>query len=94
MPVALVGAERLVGRSGIVARLLRSTILRPRVAMAVGEPIDVRAWAGVTGDRTVNDATVRRVADEVMAVLVAYVADLRDEVASHPRGVPEESLTA
>jgi hypothetical protein len=37
---------------------------------------------------------VRRVADEVMAVLVAQVAELRGEPAPHPLGVPEEALSA
>ena len=66
VPVALVGAHQVVGTSGIVARLLRNTLLRPRVRVAVGEPIDVRRLAGVSGDQPVDDATVRRVADEVM----------------------------
>ena len=94
VPVALVGAQQVVGKRGIVARLLRNTVLRPRVAVAVGEPIDVRRLAGVSDDRPVDDATVRRVADEVMAELVARVADLRGEVAPHPLGVPEEALAA
>ncbi|GAA5106989.1 hypothetical protein GCM10023339_04520 [Alloalcanivorax gelatiniphagus] len=98
VPVALVGAQQVVGRSGIVGRLLRNTVLRPRVTVAVGEPIDVRRLAGLgggmSGDRPVDDATVRRVADEVMAVLVARVAELRGEPAPYPTGVPEEALSA
>ena len=94
VPVALVGAHRLVGRTGIVGRLLRNTVLRPRVSVAVGEPIDVRRLTGVVDGADVDDATVRRVADEVMAVLVAQVADLRGEPAPHPSGVPEEALSA
>ena len=85
VPVALVGAHQVVGTSGIVARLLRNTILRPRVRVAVGEPIDVRRLAGVSGDQPVDDATVRRVADEVMTVLVSQVAELRGET---PPAVP------
>jgi 1-acyl-sn-glycerol-3-phosphate acyltransferase len=92
VPVALVGAYRVVGRRGIAARLLRNTVLRPRVRVAVGEPIDVRRLAGVSGDRPVDDATVRRVADEVMAVLVGQVAELRGEPAPYPTGVPAEAL--
>jgi 1-acyl-sn-glycerol-3-phosphate acyltransferase len=94
VPVALVGAERLVGRTGIAGRLLRNTLLRPRVAVAVGEPIDVRRLAGATDGTMPDDATVRRVADEVMAVLVAQVAELRGEPAPHATGVPEEALSA
>lgn len=94
VPVALVGAERVVGTTGILGRLLRNTVLRPRVAVAVGEPIDVRRLAGTVDGSDLDDATVRRVADEVMAVLVGQVADLRGEPAPHPTGVPEESLSA
>jgi hypothetical protein len=94
VPVALVGAHRVVGRTGILGRLLRNTLWRPRVAVAVGQPIDVRRLAGVTDDRPPSDATVRRVADEVMAVLVAQVAELRGEPAPHPLGVPEDAISA
>ncbi|CAM3653540.1 lysophospholipid acyltransferase family protein [Nocardioides zeicaulis] len=98
VPVALVGAERVVDRTGIAARLLRNTVLRPRVTVAVGEPIDVRRLAGLDADGpadgSVDEATVRRVADEVMARLVAQVAELRGEPAPHPTGVPEELLSA
>jgi 1-acyl-sn-glycerol-3-phosphate acyltransferase len=94
VPVALVGAQQVVGTRGIVARLLRNTLLRPRVAVAVGAPIDVRRLAGVGAGQPVDDATVRRVADEVMAALVAQVAELRGEPAPHPTGVPEEALSA
>lgn len=94
VPVALVGAQHLVGRTGIGARLLRNTVLRPRVQVAVGEPIDVRRLAGVAGDQPVDDATVRRLSDEVMSALVAQVAELRGEPAPHPTGVPEEALGA
>jgi 1-acyl-sn-glycerol-3-phosphate acyltransferase len=94
VPVALVGAQQVVGTRGIVARLLRNTLLRPRVAVAVGEPIDVRRLAGVGAGQSVDDATVRQVADEVMAALVAQVAELRGEPAPHPTGVPEEALSA
>ncbi|TGN63538.1 1-acyl-sn-glycerol-3-phosphate acyltransferase [Nocardioides eburneiflavus] len=92
VPVALVGAQQVIGTRGIVARLLRNTLLRPRVAVAVGEPIDVRRLAGVTAGEPVDEATVRRVADEVMAALVAQVAELRGEPAPYATGVPEDAL--
>ncbi|RYB94418.1 1-acyl-sn-glycerol-3-phosphate acyltransferase [Nocardioides oleivorans] len=92
VPVALVGAERVVGSRRILGRLLRNTVLRPRVAVAVGAPIDVRRLAGLAAGAPVDDATVRRVADEVMAVLVAQVAELRGEDAPHPSGVRESAL--
>ncbi len=94
VPVALVGADRVVGPTGIVGRLLRNTVLRPRVSVAVGEPIDVRRLAGTADGMDVDDVTVRRVADEVMGVLIAQVADLRGVAAPHPLGVPEDALSA
>jgi putative phosphoserine phosphatase/1-acylglycerol-3-phosphate O-acyltransferase len=94
VPVALVGAQHVVGSTGIVGRLLRNTLLRPRVAVAVGEPIDVRLLAGVSDGDVPDDATVRRVADEVMAVLVGQVAELRGEPAPHPYGVPSSTTSA
>ena len=94
VPVALVGAQQVVGKSGILPKLLRNTVLRPRVSVAVGEPIDVRRLAGARGDEPVDDATVRRLADEVMAALVAQVAELRGEPAPYPTGVPEDALAS
>jgi 1-acyl-sn-glycerol-3-phosphate acyltransferase len=94
VPVALVGAHRVVGSSRILGRLLGNVLTRPLVRVEVGEPIDVRRLAGATGDDPVDDATVRRVADEVMAVLVGQVADLRREAAPYPTGVPEDALSA
>ncbi len=94
VPVALVGAQQVVGRRGIAARLLRNTILRPRVRVAVGAPVDVRRLADLADGEAPDAATVRRVADEVMALLVSQVAELRGEPAPHPTGVPEEALTA
>jgi len=94
VPVALVGAHRVVGKTSIIGRLLRNILWRPRVDVAVGEPIDVRRLAGVSGDEVPDEATIRRVTDEVMAVLVSHVAELRDEPAPHPTGVPAELLSA
>ncbi len=94
VPVAMVGAHRVVGRRNIFGRLLGNVLTRPIVRIEVGEPLDVRRLAGVSGDAEVDDATVRRVADEVMAELVRRVADLRGEVAPWPLGVPEEALAA
>ncbi|MBC2931791.1 1-acyl-sn-glycerol-3-phosphate acyltransferase [Nocardioides sp. zg-1228] len=94
VPVALVGAHQVVGTSGVVRRLLRNTVLRPRVRVAVGEPIDVRRLAGVADGPIADEATVRWLADEVMATLVAQVAELRGEPAPHPTGVPAEALSA
>lgn len=92
VPVALVGAHRVVGKSRIATRLLRNTILRPTVRVAVGEAIDVRRLAGVGADDELDEAQLRRATDAVMAELVALVAELRGETAPYPTGVPESVL--
>jgi 1-acyl-sn-glycerol-3-phosphate acyltransferase len=94
VPVALVGAHRVVGTRRILGRLLGNVLTRPLVRVEVGEPIDVRRLAGATADEPVDEATVRRVADEVMGALIGQVADLRGEVAPFPTGVPEDAISA
>ena len=83
VPVAFDGAHRVVGRSAVVRSLLKNVILRPRVATAVGEPIDVRAL--LHGEQTPDE--VRRVTDVVMARLVDLVEELRGESAPAEAGV-------
>ncbi len=85
VPVALVGAHRVVARRRIVSRLMFNVVLRPKVSVAVGEPIDV----GAILDRSqLDDAVALRAAtDEVMAALVSLVADVRREAAPDPIGV-------
>ena len=83
VPVALDGAHRVVGRSGVVRSLVKNVILRPRVATAVGEPIDVRAL--LRGEETPDE--VRRVTDVVMARLIDLVEELRGELAPAESGV-------
>lgn len=84
VPVALNGAEQVVGDRAHLARTLRNLVLPPEVGVLVGEPIDVRALAGGADD----EATVRRVADEVMGRLIDLVEELRATTATHPHGVP------
>ena len=92
VPVALVGAHHVVGTSHILVRLLRNTLWRPVVRVAVGDPIDVRRLAGVGADEELDEARIRQLTDEVMGALVAQVADLRGEPAPYPLGVPESAL--
>lgn len=86
VPVALDGAHRVVGRRGVVRSLLKNVILRPRVATAVGEPIDVRAE--LRGGETPEE--VRRLTDLVMARLIDLVEELRGELAPAESGVAGE----
>ncbi|HUF97097.1 MAG TPA: lysophospholipid acyltransferase family protein [Ilumatobacter sp.] len=84
VPVAMVGAHHVVSRRKIIVNLAKNLVLRPKVLVDVGEPIDVRALVG-TRDITSNDV-IHDVADEVMAHLVAMVAQLRQESPEHPSG--------
>lgn len=81
VPVAMVGAHDVAHTAApraLALRLLRNAFTRPRVQVQLGDPIDVRALAGTA---TPDEATVRRIADEVMDILVEQVAELRGEPA-------------
>lgn len=92
VPVALVGAHQVVGKSHILIRLLRNTLMRPVVRVAVGDAIDVRRLAGVCAAEELDEERIRQLTDQVMAELVARVAELRGEPAPYPLGVPESAL--
>lgn len=83
VPVAMVGAHRLMGRSGFVTRALVNVVVRPRVATAVGVPIDIAGW-GVDPD---DAAQVRAATDRVMAALVELVEQLRGQEAPPDAGL-------
>jgi 1-acyl-sn-glycerol-3-phosphate acyltransferase len=84
VPIAMVGAHRVVSRRRIVTNLVKNLVLRPKVLVEVGEPIDVRALVGDRDDASAE--VIREVADAVMAELVSMVADLRQEQPEHPAG--------
>jgi 1-acyl-sn-glycerol-3-phosphate acyltransferase len=83
VPVAIEGAHRIVGRRKRVSGLLKNVILRPRVATAVGEPIDVRALL----DGPETPAEIRRVTDVVWSRLIDLIEHLRGEQAPAESGV-------
>ena len=85
VPVAMVGAHEVVGRRRNVRRLVRNLILRPRVAVDVGEPIDVGAL--VANDPDPSPQAIRGAADIVMGRLIELVAELRGEEPTAPHGV-------
>ncbi len=84
VPIAMVGAHRVVSRRKIVTNLLKNLVLRPKVLVEVGVPINVGALLGDRDDT--STAVIREVADAVMAELVALVANLRQELPEHPAG--------
>jgi len=84
--VAMVGAHHVVGRRRIVARMLRNVVLRPKVQVRVGAPIDVRALMNIGPTTEPTQAEVRLAADAVMDSLVRLVAELRGEDAPDTAG--------
>lgn len=75
VPVAMVGGHRVVDRRRAVRGLFVSIVVRPRVHVAVGEPLDVASW----GIDSRDAAAVRRGTDRVMAELTGLVEGLRGE---------------
>ena len=86
IPVAMHGAQDVVGLRGNLVRTLRNLALPPEVKVLVGEPIVVRSLVG--GDEAVDEATVRRASDVVMGRLIDLVEELRGTAALHEFGVP------
>lgn len=78
VPVAMLGAHEVLGRRRIALSMLANLFRRPKVAVEVGAPIDVRSL--VSSDDPPYEE-VRAAADRVMGELVALLAELRDEPA-------------
>jgi 1-acyl-sn-glycerol-3-phosphate acyltransferase len=85
IPVAMSGADRLVGRKRIVIGLLRNVVRRPQVTLKVGDPIDVRTLVGRDDP---GPQEVREASDLVMARLVELLAAVREEVPDPAVAVP------
>ena len=83
VPIAMVGAHQLIGRRHPIRQIVSSIVLRPRVEVEVGTPIDVRPW--VTDPDDIEQ--VRAATDRVMATLIDLVEELRGEVAPADSGV-------
>jgi len=84
VPVAMVGAHEVVGRTRLLRSLVWSLIRRPKVHTRVGDAIDVDAL--VPSAAPTNDE-IRAAADVVMGHLVDLVEELRGEDAPDPLGV-------
>lgn len=89
VPVAGVGAHRIVGRRPRLRHLV-TWIRRPVVRMKVGTPMDMCAWLGVHPGQEASRDEIRRGTDEMMRRLVDLVEELRGEEAPDPIGVPRE----
>ncbi len=85
VPIAMVGAHRVLGRRRLVRSLIRSVFLRPEVRSVIGAPIDV--WQ-LTDQSDPDASELRRLADLVMEQLIDLVEELRGEIAPDPIGVP------
>ncbi len=88
VPLASVGAHRVVGKRARLRSLLRAVVRRPEVQMRLGEPFWPRAFLGLTAGVAPSSDDVRAATDEMMRRLVSIVADLRGEAAPDPIGVP------
>jgi 1-acyl-sn-glycerol-3-phosphate acyltransferase len=83
VPVAMVGAHRVIDRHRIVRQIATNVILRPRVETTVGSPIDVSSWGIDPND----PEQIRAATDRVMAALIDLVEELRGELAPDDAGV-------
>jgi 1-acyl-sn-glycerol-3-phosphate acyltransferase len=86
VPVAMVGGHEVVGRQRIVPHLLRNLVMRPRVEVRIGQPIDVRPLVGWRSDP--SPEAVRRAADLVMGELIGLVAEVRRLDPAYAVGAP------
>jgi 1-acyl-sn-glycerol-3-phosphate acyltransferase len=85
VPVAMIGASDVIGRRRIVWSVVRNLVRRPRVAVEVGDPIDVRALVVDPADPAPGE--VRDAADLVMGELIRLIAAVRDDEPADPVGV-------
>ena len=85
VPLAMVGADEVVGRRRVLWSVVRNLVRRPRVEVEVGDPIDVRAL--VADPEQVTTDEVRAAADIVMGELIRLVALVRDEEPADAIGV-------
>lgn len=79
VPLAQWGTHRFVGAEGTRWRVLLSPVLRPRIQVRLGEPLDLRELLGVGSAAEATPEQLRAGADAVMAALVVLVAGLRGE---------------
>ena len=82
VPVAMVGAHRVVDRHRLVPTLVLNLVRRPKVNTRIGEPIDIRELMNIGPSTQPTNEEVRLAADLVMGRLVAVVADFA--VSPHP----------
>jgi 1-acyl-sn-glycerol-3-phosphate acyltransferase len=87
VPVAMVGAHRVIGRRRLVPTLIANVVRRPKVETRIGESIDIRELMNIGASTEPTNEEVRLAADLVMGKLVAVVAELRGESAPAPHGV-------
>ena len=88
VPVAMLGAHEVVGRRAFVTTLVRNVVRRPKVATAVGAPIDVRALMHIGPSTEPTTDEIRVASDLVMGRLVDLLEELRGETAPRPQGAP------
>lgn len=92
VPVASVGAEKVISRrrSDILRGLVVNLVKRPPVRINVGDPINVRLLIGLAPNQEPTSEEIRLAADQVMAILIKMVEELRGERAPDPLGVERD----
>ena len=81
VPLAQWGTHRFVGPEGTRWRALLSPLLRPRVDVRFGPPLDLRALLGIDSAAAASAAQLRAGADLVIDALLAELVVLRGEAA-------------
>ncbi len=92
VPVAMLGAHEVIGRTRLIRTLVVNVVRRPKVTTRVGRAIDIRALMNIGPTTEATNDEIRLAADHVMGRLVDLVEELRGEVAPHPHGVPSVDL--
>ncbi len=90
VPLASVGAHKVVGRRRKLLSLLRALWRRPEVTMRLGPPFLARRFLGLPDSGAIPETSpddVRRATDEMMRQLVGLVESLRHDRAPDPLGV-------
>ncbi len=84
VPVAMVGAHRVIPRRRVVSRVMLNALLRPEVAVVVGTRIDVTALVSGDADAEADADELRHATDQVMGELVSLIERLRSSSAPDP----------
>ncbi len=92
VPIAIVGAHRVVGRPRLISRMMLNVVLRPQIRSRMGDPIDVSELVAQHEHDSLGEPTpagIRASTDSIMARLIDLVEDVRAEVAPEHQGAKD-----